>query len=286
MCLCEPRDRPSLEEGVRGLRRQDKGPLHLVGNGGSSPGSPPGRLLTCRSHRYCTVQRGAGEGGLRPGEERGEEPQGGGERHMMTQVRGCTSGRVAQGCRLYFSALLSFLRVRMRGSCSFHFFFKHWRGGRWCRSCLPRRRRAPAGQAPRVPASPGGHLFPHMEVMSRSCKQGIARQEKDLGSESWKCFEKAKTKQKYSKSYSVSSELLELLAVSLHVFIFVCFQRLHLFSPLPDLLKKYQVNAKGHFQNSSELPKEESDPSLSPSREILGLHSGRRDCGYFTLIPL
>lgn len=147
-------------------------------------------------------------------------------------------------------------------------FFKHWRGGRWCRSCLPRRRRAPAGQAPRVPASPGGHLFPHMEVMSRSCKQGIARQEKDLGSESWKCFEKAKTKQKFSKSYSVSSELLELLAVSLHVFIFVCFQRLHLFSPLPDLLKKYQVNAKGHFQNSSELPKEERDPSLSPSREI------------------
>lgn len=29
----------------------------------------------------------------------------------------------------------------------------------------------------------------------------------------------------------------------------------------PYLLKKHQMNAKGHFQNSSELPKEESSPS-------------------------
>lgn len=32
--------------------------------------------------------------------------------------------------------------------------------------------------------------------------------------------------------------------------------------PTPNLLKKYQVNAKGHFRNSSERPKEETSPSL------------------------
>ena len=53
-------------------------------------------------------------------------------------------------------------------------------------------------------------------------------------------------------------------------------------------LKRNQVNAKGHFHNSSELPKEEN----SPSARFLQLHSGRhreeRCCSFrgFTLIPL
>lgn len=61
-------------------------------------------------------------------------------------------------------------------------------------------------------------------------------------------------------------------AASLHVLIFVCFQRFHLFSPLSALLKKYPVNAEGHFQNSSELPGRKATPPLSLLR-FLGLHS-------------
>lgn len=65
--------------------------------------------------------------------------------------------------------------------------------------------------------------------------------------------------------------------------LFICF---YLFStippllPTPDLLKKYQVNAKGHFRNSSELPKEES----SPSRKIPSA-SFRKTKGGEMLLP-
>lgn len=65
MCLCEYRDRLSLEEGVSGLRQQDNG--FTFPETGFSPGNPQGELLSFRSHQYCTVQRGVK--GLGPGEK-------------------------------------------------------------------------------------------------------------------------------------------------------------------------------------------------------------------------
>lgn len=90
---------------------------------------------------------------------------------------------------------------------------------------------------------------------------GYHTQGKSFWKDKMEVFEKEK--RKIWKSYFMSSERLIVKHRNLQC-LFICFYLFWTIPPLlptPDLLKKYQVNAKGHFHNSSELPKEETSPS-------------------------
>ncbi|KAF6119556.1 hypothetical protein HJG60_010042 [Phyllostomus discolor] len=138
----------------------------------------------------------------------------------------------------------------------------------------------PSTPSVRVPRRP---LLPQMEVTSRCClcEQGNTQKEKAFESVRWKCLRKEREKPEiifyFFRTIIATHRNLQCLFIC-----FCLFQTIPPLLPTPDLLKRYQVNAKGHFRNSSELPKRKPVP---PARflQLIQEDTGRRDAAALAL---